>query len=309
MRTDGPRAGRAAVRLACVAAVLALAFAGLAGCRGEARTFRIGYMICNSTAETRDRFAALTAYLSDATGARFEPVYLDTADVEDAFERGDLDFTHTNSLLYVILKARQGARLVAADRRGAFGVRTRGAIIARAGSGIETVADLAGKRFVFGPQWAPFGFLAPYALLLEGGVDPETDLGYYAIPHGSWKHEKAIYAVLYGAFDAGAAPLIDLEEMAADGKIAADDFVVLARSDPAPYCTVAAAPGVPASWVERVRDALLAAGPDTTAEVDGERLAVLKRALLTGFDAVSDADYDPVRAWARAARMPPYEEY
>ena len=43
---------------------------------------------------------------------------------------------------------------------------------------------------MFGPQWAPFGFLAEYALLLQAGVDPETDLGYYAIPHGTWKHQK-----------------------------------------------------------------------------------------------------------------------
>jgi len=281
----------------------------LGGCRGERPTFRIGYMICNALSETRERFAPLTAYLSEATGARFEPVYLDTMDVEGAFSRGELDFTHTNSILYVILHKRHDLRLVAADRRGAFGARTRGVIVVRRDSNIETLADLKGRRFMFGPQWAPFGFLAEYALLLQAGVDPETDLGYYAIPHGTWKHQKILYSVLYGAFDAGAAPLIDLEEMTADGKIAPDDFRVLARSDLAPYCTVGASPTVSADWVDRVRGALLSLRDDTTAEVGDERLAVLTRAQVTGFEALNDADYDPLRAWAKLAKLPPYEEY
>ena len=76
-----------------------------AGCQGQGRTFRVGYMTCNAPEETRSRFEPLTAYLSEATGARFEPVYLDTGDVEDAFARGDFEFTHTNSPLYLVLKA------------------------------------------------------------------------------------------------------------------------------------------------------------------------------------------------------------
>lgn len=115
--------------------------------------------------------------------------------------------------------------------------------------------------------------------------------------------------MLYGAFDAGAAPLIDLEEMTAEGKIAPDDFVVLARTDLAPYCTVGAAASVAPEWVARVREALLAADDQTTADVGGERLAVLRRALVDGFEALDDEDYDPLRRWARLAQFPPYEQY
>lgn len=283
--------------------------AAAAGCRGESPTFRVGYMICNSPAETRERFAPLTAYLSEATGARFEPVYLDTGDVETAYAAGELDFTHTNSLLYVVLRKRHGLNLVAAEKRGAFGAKTRGAVIARRGAGIETLADLRGRRFVFGPQWAPFGFLAEYALLLEAGIDPEKDLGFYGIPGGSWKHEKIIYSVLYGAYDAGAAPLIDLEEMTAEGRVSPEDFVILATTGLAPYCTIGASPRVPETWLRRTREALLAAGPESTAPVGGERLHVLRRALVTGFEVLEDAEYEPLRAWARLAKMPPYEEY
>jgi phosphonate transport system substrate-binding protein len=289
--------------LLCFSAAL-----GLSSCRQEAPTFRIAYMICNSPEETRARFEPLTAYLSKATGARFESVYLDTMDFEEAFERGGIDFTHTNSLLYVALAKRQGLQLVASDKRGTYGALTRGTIIVRADSPIRTLEDLRGKRLVFGPQWAPYGFLAQYALLMEKGIDPEKALGPYSFPSGTWKHEKIIYSVLYGAYDAGAAPLIDLEEMTAEGKIAPENFRVIATTDLGPYCTVGAAKTVEGPWVEKVRAALLAADDKTTAEAGGEELAVLKRAQVSGFEALQDSAYEPLRRWAKAAKMPPYEE-
>lgn len=280
----------------------------LGGCEREARTLRVGYMICNSRSETRQRFEPLTAYLSEVTGARFEAVYLDTGDVEEAFGRGELDLTHTNSLLYVILRERHAVLPVAAEKDGAFGARTRGVVIARKDSGLRTLADLKGKRVVFGPMWAPYGFLAQYALLLDAGVNPEKDLGLYAIPPGSWKHEKIIYSVLYGAYDAGTAPLLDLEEMTAEGKIAADDFSVLGRSELGPYCTFAASPKLSGDWVAKVREALVALDDRSVARVGGEERLVLKSAGVTGYEALADADYEIIRGWARKAKMPPYEE-
>ncbi len=58
-----------------------------------------------------------------------------------------------------------------------------------------------------------------------------------------------------------------------------------------------------------MREALLAVGDDTTADVGGERLHVLRRAQITGFEVLDDAEYEPLRAWARLAKMPPYEVY
>jgi phosphonate transport system substrate-binding protein len=300
----------AATVSATAAALIISTLLTLGGCSQgkETPTFRVGYMICNSIEETRARFEPLSAYLSEATGARFEPVFIDTVDIEEHFEKGELDFTHTNSLLYVLLAERHGAKLVVADKRGAFGALTRGTIIVRADSPIKTLSDLADKRLVFGPQWAPFGFLSQYALLLDGGVDPEVDLGPYSFPGGSWKHEKIVYSVLYGAYDAGAAPLIDLEEMTAEAKIAPGAFRILASSELAPYCTVAASGKVEKIWSSKVREALLALTPETTVEIGGERLKVLDRALLTGFAALDDSAYDTIRAWAKTARMPPYDD-
>ncbi len=282
-----------------------------AGCnrKPEHKVMKIGYMICNSEQETLARFAPLTRYLSEKTGVEFQPVPVDTQDFEGRFKNGEFAFTHGNSLLYIILREHFGLTLLASEKRGRFGSRTGGAIIARKGSGITKLADIKGKRMVFGPMLAPTGYLAEYDLMLRSGIDPEKDLAYYAIPPGSFKHEKLIYAVLYGQFDVAAAPLLDLEVMVKEGKISADDFVILGQTPIIPYCTFGAAQETDPALVAKVRQALLDLTPDTTVEYGGERLKVLKAAWIDGFEELLDSDYNPIREMAKRVNMPPYQKY
>ena len=270
---------------------------------------RIGYMNCNSAEETLQRFGPLTRYLSEQVGVPFEAVPVDTQDFEGRFKAGEFTFTHTNSILYIMLKHDYDLQLLAAEKRGQFGSRTAGAIVVRRDSPIKTLQDLKGKRMIFGPQMAPTGYMAQYDLMLKAGLDPERDLGFSTIPQGSFKHEKLVYGVYLGAFDAAAAPVLDLEVMTREGKIAADDFRILAQSEPIPYCTFGAGKTVDAALVEKFRKALLELTPETTVEIHGERRKVLGSAWVDGFEALRDQDYDPVRDMARRTNMPPYQVY
>jgi len=284
----------------------------LAGCERRppaGPTLRIGYMNCNSAEETLQRFAPLTRYLAERLGVPLEAVPVDTQELETRFAAGEFTFTHTNSLLYIILKHEHELQLLAAERRGQFGSRTAGAIVVRRDSPIGSLQELRGKRMIFGPQMAPTGYMAQYDLLLRAGLDPERDLGFSTIPQGSFKHEKLIYGVYLGAFDAAAAPVLDLETMTREGKIAAEDFRILAQSEIIPYCTFGAAKTADPALVEKFRQALLDLTPDTTVEIDGERRRVLGAAWVDGFEALSDRDYDPVRDMARRTNMPPYQVY
>ncbi|MBT1075381.1 phosphate/phosphite/phosphonate ABC transporter substrate-binding protein [Geobacter grbiciae] len=283
----------------------------LAGCKGEGSrpVVKIGYMLCNNEQETMSRFLPLTRYLSDKCGVDFVAVPVDTHDFEKRFKAGEFTFTHSNSLIYVILHENEGVQLLASEKRGKFGARSAGALIARKGSGIEKLADIRGKRLAFGPMLAPTGYLAEYDLMLSAGINPEHDLGTYSIPPGSYKHEKLIYGVLYGQYDVAAAPILDLETMTREGKIAADDFVILAQSKPVPYCTFGVAKGADPALVKKVKEALLALKPADTAEVEGERLKVLKAAWIDGYEELLDSDYDPIREMAKRVNMPPYQKY
>lgn len=283
----------------------------MVGCKSEGKrpVVKIGYMLCNSEEETTHRFRPLTRYLSDKVGVDFVMVPVDTNDFEKRFKNGEFSFTHTNSILYVILHENQGAELLASEKRGKFGSRTAGTIIARKGSGIEKLADIKGKRMAFGPMLAPTGYLAEYDLMLAAGINPENDLGHYTIPTGSFKHEKLIYGVLYGKYDVAAAPILDIENMTREGKIAADDFVILAQSVPIPYCTFANAKGTDPALVKKVKDALMSLKPSDTAEVDGEQLKVMKAAWIDGYEELLDSDFNPIREMAKRVNMPPYQKY
>lgn len=295
----------------CRLPLLLVAILLLAGCEqvSDGPALRIGYMNCNSKEETLQRFLPLTRYLEKKVGVPLEAVPVDTQEFDERFGKEKFAFTHTNSLLYVILKKNHALQLVAADKRGQFGSRTAGTIISRKGSGITKIQDIRGKRMVFGPQLAPTGYLAQYDLMLRAGLDPEKDLAYYGIPHGSFKHEKVIYGVYFGEYDVAAAPVLDLELMTREGKISADDFHILAQSPLIPYCTFGAADGTDPELVTKFRQAMIELSPEDTIEIDGERIKVLDAAWVDGFEQVIDADYDPIREMAKRANMPPYQQF
>jgi phosphonate transport system substrate-binding protein len=273
----------------------------------EKRTYKIGYMICNSEQETLHRFRPLTAYLSKKLGVNFELQAIDTVDFTKAVDT--LDFTHANSLLYIIMNRNYGVDILAAEKSGSLGARARGLIIALKKSGFRSVKDLKGKTMIFGPMLGPTSYMAQLDMLLKNGIDPENDLASYTIPAGSFKHEKVIYGVLLGRIDAGAAPLLDFERMVADGRIDKNDFTVIGEGEPMPYCNFAVTQKVDEGLAKRFKEALLSLKKDDTVEVDGEVVRVLDRAQIDGYDDVKDADFNVVREMAKRTNMPPYQKY
>jgi phosphonate transport system substrate-binding protein len=300
-------------RFICQAALAMIFLLLLASCKGPAnqqqtkRVYRIGYMICNSEEETLQRFRPFTAYLSKKLGVPFEAVAIDTVDFTKQVEQ--LDFTHTNSLLYVIMNRNHGVEILAAEKSGSLGARARGLIISLKKSGITTVKDLKGKSMVFGPVLGPTSYMAQLDILLKNGINPENDLSYYSIPPGSFKHEKVIYGVMLGKFDAGAAPLLDFERMASDGRIDRNDFAVVAEAEPIPYCNFGVTQRVDDALAKRFREVLLGVKKDDTVEIDGEVVKVLHRAQIDGYEAVRDKDFDVVREMAKRTNMPPYQRF
>ncbi|MGA1870007.1 MAG: phosphate/phosphite/phosphonate ABC transporter substrate-binding protein [bacterium] len=284
-----------------------------AGCQGKSAQslppLKIGYMICNSLQESKARFEPLTAYLSERLDRPCISLYINTADFEDIVKKKGVDFAHSNSILYIIFKKEYGATLIAGELRGRYGSMDAGTIIVRRQSKIKAMSDLRGKSMVFGPALAPMGYLSQYDLMLKSGIDPELDLSYYAIPWGAFKHEKVIYGVLYGAFDAGAAPRLDLDHMIEEGKIREDDFRILGENEPIAYCTMSVLSHVDTAIARKVKDIMLAITKDDTVLLDGEVVKILRRFWIDGFVEVKDSDYDPIRTMLKNCNMYPYEEY
>lgn len=269
-------------------------------------TYRIGYMVCNSEEETLARFKPLTAYLSAKLGVTFEPVAIDTINFMQEVET--LDFTHSNSLLYVMMHRLHGVEALTGEKAGSLGTLSQGAIAVPQESSIHTLADLKGKTLLFGPMFAPTTYLTQLDLLLQGGIDPEEDLA-YSIPTGSFKHEKVIYGVLFGKAEAGAVPMLDLERMIQTGKVEPNALRVIAMGAPIPYCTFGVTQRVDEKLARTVKELLLGLTKEDTAAIDGEVVRILDTALVDGYEEVDDSAYDSVRAMAKRTNMPPYQNY
>jgi phosphonate transport system substrate-binding protein len=146
-------------------------------------------------------------------------------------------------------------------------------------------------------------------LLQQNGIDPEENLAFYTIPGGSFKHEKVAYGVLFERYDAGALPIDDIETMAAAGRIDIDEFRVIGKGQPIPYCNFGVTQRVDEALAKKFKEAVLALTQADTVEIDGEKVRVLKRALVDGFIDIADEDFDVVRELAKRTNMPPYQKY
>ncbi|MBU0481808.1 MAG: phosphate/phosphite/phosphonate ABC transporter substrate-binding protein [Proteobacteria bacterium] len=269
--------------------------------------YKIGYMICNSEKETLDRFIPFSKHLGDLLGVKFETHAIDTINFTREVDK--LDFVHTNSLLYIILNRFHGVEVLAAEKKGSLGFRSQGIVLSRKDSGVNTIADLKGKTMIFGPMLAPTGFMSQVDLMQKNGIDPEQDLAFYTIPGGSFKHEKVIYGVMFGKFDAGSIPLDDLEIMAEDNRIDTEDFQIIGRSEPIPYCNFGVTQKIDEKLAKRFKDAVLSIKPQDTVEIDGQVIRVLERALVDGYVEIRNEDFDIVREMAKRTNMPPYQKY
>jgi len=270
---------------------------------------RVAFQVCNSIEENRERFDPLVAYLERKLGRKVIAAHVNTFDFVERAQRREFDVLQSNGYIYVAIKEKLGATLLAREIKSDTGKDTGGLIVVRADSPIRSLRDLKGKRMVFGPVLSPGGYLTQYYTMISAGIDPDKALAGYTFLPGAWQHEKVVYSILYGAVDAGAVKVGDIERMEAEGKVRGSDFRVIAASEPVPNCTFFALPHVDDGTAGRVREALLRLSSQDFVAVNGERLNVLHRDGTKGYAPAKDEEFDVLRKMARAANLPPYERY
>lgn len=106
----------------------------------------------------------------------------------------------------------------------------RSQILARAGSGIRGLEDLAGRTFAFTDPASTSGFLYPRLTLEAAGIDYRRDLANYAML-GS--HDNVVQALYRGTFDAGATFEDARNRLVAEFRDAAPGMRLLATVVPA----------------------------------------------------------------------------
>ena len=222
--------------------------------------------------------------LEEVTGdkIKFFPVNSRTAAVE-ALANAHVDYILTGPAEYIVFRARAKAVPVVAWQRLDYFTQ----IVTLNGNGIQTVADLRGKKIAFGDIGSTSTHLGPAQLLADAGLMPNVD--YEAL---NIHRNVAIEALLRGDIDAfavGSSHLINIR-----AKFPGAGLRVAARGPDLPNDVLVAGAHVPKSEVERIRKAFV------------ENAELLMSAALKGEENkkysggafipnVSDADYEYVR--------------
>jgi phosphonate transport system substrate-binding protein len=282
--------------------VLALAFSGCGDREPPpARTgqpalqpgIQIGLIPEHNVFRQLDRYEPLASYLSRKTGEkialRILPRY---GNIVDNFVEAKLDGAFFGSFSYALahrkIDVQVVARPVGLDGRSTY----HGLVFARLDSGIRAARDLKGKRFVFVDKATTAGYLLLLDWFRRSGIADYRQ--HLKETYFAGTHEDAIYDVLDGKADAGAAKNTVFERLAREDQRLANELAILDRSPDVPENALAVRPELDPGTRTRIGDALLSMHDDP----EGARILAAFGA--RQFIRTTDEDYAPVYEYARA---------
>jgi phosphonate transport system substrate-binding protein len=168
-----------------------------------------------------------------------------------------------------------------------------GVIFTTKDSGIDSVADLKGKRMAFVDPVSTSGYLYPYQYLMQHGVNPDKDLAgkYFAGDEG------VVPAVLNKSVDAGA---IFQEGLTLSTKNSPGDFAklkVLAVVGPIANGMLVARGNMDPAEIAQLKQVLIDVNTDPAAQ------SAMKTLQVTKWQPADDKVFDPVRQAAATLGM------
>jgi phosphonate transport system substrate-binding protein len=172
-----------------------------------------------------------------------------------------------------------------------------GQIFVRADSGINSIADLAGKTFCRPDPLSTSGWIIPSITLKAAGIDPDTDLA-QVVDAGS--HDASVAGVYNGDCDAGSSFVDARSNIEEEYPDVMDVIKVLEISADIPNDGVQFVTGFDAEMQTQIVDALLAIA-ETEAGVEALDIAYQWTAL----EKHDDSFYDPFRQVLDAAGVSP----
>jgi phosphate/phosphite/phosphonate ABC transporter binding protein len=207
----------------------------------------------------------IAAAIEDDTGLIVTPqVTTDYTAAVEAMCSGEAQIGALNTFNYVVANARGCAEVALASVR--FGTTFyQGQVITRADSGIETIADLAGKTFCRPDPTSTSGWVIPSITMQAEGLDPELDLASIIDAGG---HDAVVIAVLNGDCDAGATFVDARTNVEEDFPDVMDQVVVIRESAPIPNDTISFQTDVPTE----IRDQIVGAFLDLASTEEGQQI-------------------------------------
>lgn len=255
---------------------------------------KIGVLAKRGAPQCMAKWGEFGAYLTEATGTPVMIKPLKFEEISPAVAGGRVEYVLANSAFYVELEKNFGATPVATlinSRNGNALNQFGGVVFVKADSPIQTLADVAGKKFMVVKRSSFGGSQMAWRLLMENGIDPDKDCAEVLVGKS---HDNVVLAVLSGGCDVGTVRSDTIERMADEGKINMadlriinqqdDDFPFVHSTQLYPEWPLAATRTADPAFTEKLAAALIALTPDHPAA---------QTAKIVGWS--EPADYAPVR--------------
>lgn len=233
---------------------------------------KIGVLAKRGTDADLKKWLPTAQYLSERVGKKFTIQPLTFDEVPLFLKSKKIDFFLVNSSMFADLRNQFGGEAVASminSREGKALNSFGGVLLAKAGSPIQTLQDVKGKRFMCVDKSSFGGYQMAQRELLKAGVDPEKDCPIFK---EGGTHDKVVEMVRDGVIEVGAVRTDTLERMEAEGKIKLSDFAIINKqksdfpfvhSTPLyPEWPMAIASGTDPALGKQVGDALMALSAD-----------------------------------------------
>lgn len=235
-----------------------------------------------NASELIKRNKPLKDYLESTLGKEVELIVTtDYSSMIEAMRFGRIDLAYFGPLSYVMAKSKSEIEPFAAmvvDGKPTY----RSIIIANTASGVESYADIKGKKMAYGDRASTSSHLIPKTVLLES-AGLEADEDYEA--HFVGTHDSVAVNVANGNADAGGLSEVIFQHVMDRGLIDRDNVRVLGYSDEFPQYPWAMRSNLKPELKEKVREAFIS--------IDSEE--ILSNLKAEGFAAVTDSDYDVIR--------------
>lgn len=199
----------------------------------------------------------------------------------EAFHQGQVDFSRFGPVNYVRVKQKSSKSVLLACESHEGSKVFSGVIVVPNASKVRSLSDLRGKKFAFGDPTSTTGRYLPQAELVKAGLTVRDLASYDYLG----RHDKVVFAVAAGSFDAGATNERTFKKYAID-----KDLRELVRF-PSPTQAWLARPDVDREVVKALRATLLS--------MKGAALEYIDR---NGFLACDDDDYEELRKTMKLTR-------
>jgi len=249
---------------------------------GWPETLTYGVIPVASSRNMSDSFGGLVQHLEKELGIKVKlQVAGDYAGVITGMQHGHIDLAYLGPKSYCEAATRAGAEalVVEVGQSGVAGYH--GYIITKAGSGLNSLDDLKGKKWAFTDPHSTSGTLVPTVYFNNINISPEKYFG-KVIYSGS--HEASILSVKAGKVDGASTNDLDFDR-GMGSHWNKDDFNIIWTSDLIPGSPMAARADLPASLKQAIQEAFL-----SYQDKDG-----LEKLKISGFQKADDKLYDGIR--------------